>query len=67
MSRAKEAIEPESAGKSTEGRAEPNGSIGPIANPTDDFGSQLDVDTDLGMEVDDEYRQSADEPEISKE
>jgi hypothetical protein len=64
MSKAKEEIEPESAGKSAEGRPEPNGSIVPIARSADDFGSQLEVDADLGMEVDDEYHQSADEPEI---
>jgi hypothetical protein len=64
MSKAKEAIEPESARKSAEGRAEPNGSIVPIARPTDYFGSQLEVVTDLGMEVDDEYPQSTDELEI---
>jgi hypothetical protein len=64
MSKAKEAIEPESATKLTEGRAEPNGSIVPIARLTDDLDSQLEVATDPGMEVDDEYLQSADEPEI---
>lgn len=64
MSKAKEEIEPEFARKSAEGCAEPNGSIVPIARPTDDFHSQLEVATDLEMEVDDEYRQSADEPEI---
>lgn len=64
MSRAEEAIEPESARKSAERRAELNGSIVPIASPADDFSSQIEVATDLVMEVDDEYQQSADEPEI---
>jgi hypothetical protein len=64
MSKAKEAIEPESSRKPAEGRAEPNGSIVPIASPTDGLGSQLEVATDLAMEVDDEYQPSADEPEI---
>jgi hypothetical protein len=63
MSKAKEAIEPESARKSAEGRVEPNGSIVPIVMPTDNFSSQLEVATDLSMEVD-EDRRSADEPEI---
>jgi len=64
MSKAKEAIESESSRKLVEGRAEPNGSIVPIASPMDDFGSQLEVAADLGMEVDDEYQPSADEAEI---
>lgn len=64
MSRAKEAIDPESSRKSSERQAEPNGLILPIRRSGDDFGSVLEVDTDLGMEVDDEYQQSADEPEI---
>lgn len=64
MSKAKEAIKPESARKSAEGRAEPNGLIVPVHRSMDDLGSALEVDTELDMEVDDEYQQFADELEI---
>jgi hypothetical protein len=64
MSKAKEAIEPESARKSAEGGAEPNGLIVPVPRSADDLGSALEVDTDLDMEVDDEYQQFSDELEI---
>ena len=60
MSRMKETIEPESTRKSAEGRPEPNGSIGPISQTAEDALPQLEVDTDLEMEVDDDYLESAD-------
>ena len=64
MSKAKDVVALESTKEPAEGRVEANGLIGPIPRPADDFGSALEVDTDLGMEVDDEYRQSAEELEI---
>jgi hypothetical protein len=64
MSKAEEAIEAESARKSVEARTEPNGLIMAVHRPADDLGLTLEVDTDLAMEVDDEYRESADEQEI---
>lgn len=54
----KETIENESARISAEGRLEQNGSIGPINRPAESALTPLEVDTDLAMEVDDDYLES---------
>lgn len=64
MSEMNEAAQPQSAVmKSTEGWAGPNGLIENTNEPLPTAVSQLEVDTDLVMEVDDDYADFV-EPEI---
>lgn len=64
MSKATEAIEPESAGQSAEDRVDPNGLNMTYQRAAGEIASAVETGPDLGLEVDDECRQSTDESEI---